>query len=235
MPQVSAKPGSNGFLLVFEGGEGAGKSSQVSLLTQWLEERNIPWRAFREPGGTSLGEEIRALLLGSSHAVSPTAEALLFMASRAQLVEHKIKPALAAGEFVILDRFFLSTYAYQIFGRGLDAERVMGANRLAVGDLVPDLTIFLDLPPYMGLSRVKSRSSAIAGQVPDRIERSDSHFHERVHTAFLAFSGNDWMERHPECGPVSRVCAEGDKQEVFERILKEISIHSPTIFKTEKI
>ena len=124
-----------GRLVVFEGGEGSGKSTQVARLAAALTAQGIPHRTLREPGGTGLGAEIRQLLLHRDDEMDARAEALLFMASRAELIAREIAPALAKGELVLLDRFFLSTYAYQIAGRSLPEAEVRDANRLATGAL----------------------------------------------------------------------------------------------------
>src|SRR6185503_12936805 len=155
-------------LIVLEGPEGAGKTTQLRLLAEWLSGAGQTVVAVREPGGTPLGDEIRKLLLEDpSSDIVPRAESLLFMASRAQLLERKIKPALEQGAIVLLDRFFLSTYAYQVAGRGLPHEEIGSANRLATGELRPDLTLLLMLPVEEGLQRAGARAPH------DRIERAD--------------------------------------------------------------
>src|SRR5438876_5283164 len=133
-------------LIVFEGPEGAGKTTQLRMLSEWLASRGVTVVSAREPGGTPLGDEIRRLLLDTHDEMSPRAECLLFLASRAQLVEREIRPALRSGATVLVDRFFLSTYAYQGAGRGLPLDEVRAANQIAVGDLRPDLTVLLSLP-----------------------------------------------------------------------------------------
>ena len=120
---------SGGRLIVFEGGEGSGKSTQLRLLSDALAKSGIAHRCLREPGGTPLGAEVRRLLLEREWAMDARAEALLFMASRAQMVAEELRPALASGEHVLLDRFFLSTYAYQIGGRGLPEQEQVGTLR----------------------------------------------------------------------------------------------------------
>src|SRR4051812_39685539 len=126
-------------LIVYEGPEGAGKSTQLRLLSEWLIARGREVLAVREPGGTILGDEIRRILLDPASDITPHAEALLFMASRAQLVERVLRPALRTETIVLLDCFFLATYAYQGAGRGLPDDEIVAANRLATGGLVPDL------------------------------------------------------------------------------------------------
>jgi dTMP kinase len=200
-------------LLVIEGPEGAGKTTQVRLLSEWLSAQRKQVIAVREPGGTPLGDEIRKILLDHPASdIVPRAESLLFMASRAQLVERQIVPALASGSTVILDRFFLSTYAYQVAGRGLPHEEVGAANRLATAELRPDLTVLLALPADEGLTRVTRRGAH------DRIEQADAGFHQRVTQAFAEFCTPEWQAAHPEAGPVISVDARGTVEEVFARV-----------------
>jgi dTMP kinase len=214
-----------GRLVVFEGGEGSGKSTQVARLGAMLAARGIAFRALREPGGTPLGTEIRQLLLHRDDEMEPRAEALLFMASRAELIAREIAPALARGEVVLLDRFFLSTYAYQIAGRSLPEEEVREANRLATGGLVPDLTLLLVLPPDAGLARAVQRSSTL-----DRIESTGSAFHRRVSDAFTRFAEPGWQRAHPECGPIVSVDANGSEAEVSRRVGRTLAALWPGTF-----
>jgi dTMP kinase len=213
-----------GRLLVLEGAEGVGKSTQLAALAAWLRERDIPGTVVREPGGTALGEAIRGLLLHSEGEIEARAEALLFMASRAQLLARVVGPALARGEVVIADRFFLSTYAYQIAGRGLPEGDVRAANAFAVAGLVPDLTILLQLPPGEGLSRMDSRGDR------DRLEREGRAFHDRVERAFDAFATAAWQAAHPECGPIIAVDAGGAVVAVRDRIVAALAERWPETF-----
>lgn len=215
-----------GLLIVLEGAEGAGKTTQLRRLETHLREAGRDVVALREPGGTPLGTSIRELLLDTASEIAPAAEALLFMASRAQIVAGAIRPALAAGRIVLLDRFFLSTYAYQIAGRGLPEDEVRSANALATGGLVPDLTLVLDVDPEEGLSRARSRGA------PDRMERSGKEFHDRVADAFRTYLTGAWQAGHPECGPLVRVEAGGgaDEAEVFRRMLEQLRRRWPETF-----
>jgi dTMP kinase len=203
-----------GRLIVFEGPEGAGKSTQLDLLLRALSAAGVGAASFREPGGTPPGDAIRALLLDPASHMSPAAEALLFMASRAELCEREIRPALQRGLVVLLDRFFLSTYAYQVAGRGLSEHAIRAANQLATGALVPDVTVLLDHPVTAGLERA---THARGGR--DRIEQAADEFHQRVATAFREFAEPEWMRAHQEAGPVVRVDATGTREDVFERVL----------------
>src|SRR5919198_2286538 len=182
-------------LIVLEGSEGAGKTTQVRMLAEWLGANGQDVIAAREPGGAPLGDEIRRLLLDTKSDIVPRAESLLYMASRAQLTARELVPALKADRMVILDRFFLATYAYQVAGRGLPQDEIVTANRLAVEELRPDLTLLLMLPVKEGLARAKSRGAH------DRIEREDAAFHERVADAFAEIATAEWQDAHPEAGP----------------------------------
>lgn len=210
-----------GGLIVLEGIEGVGKSTQLQHLRRHLESRGVVATILREPGGTPAGDVIRRLVLDPGNQVDQRTEALLFMASRAQLVSDVIRPALARGEFVLLDRFFLSTYAYQIAGRGLPEEAVRNANALATDGLVPDLTLVLDLQPGDALARAASRSAH------DRIEQSGTAFYDRVRRAFLDFASPEWQQRHPETGMIVPIDAGGDEATVAERIIKAVASKWP--------
>ena len=205
-----------GRLIVFEGAEGVGKSTQLRRLASWLESGGRVVHALREPGGTPLGDEIRRLLLDPASDITPRAEALLFMASRAQLVETLVRPALDAGHVVLLDRFFLSTYAYQGAGRGLPEREVMEANAVATSGLVPDLTLLFTLPVAEGLARATKRGER------DRMERNADAFHHRVAEAFATFATARWQARHPECGPIVNVDASGTEDDVFARVRRAV-------------
>ncbi len=218
-----------GKLIVLEGPEGAGKTTQAPLVAEWLNTTGHPAIALREPGGTPIGDQIRAILLDTPDgAVGDAAEALLYMASRAQLVDRIIRPALALGTIVLLDRFFLSTYAYQVAGRGLPEEEVRAANQLAVGGLVPDLTIMLAIPADQGMTRVAQRGAH------DRLERADREFHERVSKAFAAFTDAGWQRAHPECGPVVSVDAADDIDAVHKSIVKVLQRRWPESFPRDR-
>jgi dTMP kinase len=211
-------------LIVFEGPEGAGKTTQLRMLSEWLASRGDRVVAVREPGGTPLGDEIRRILLDPDSDIVPRAESLLFMASRAQLVEREIVPALHEGMTVLLDRYFLSTYAYQVAGRGLPHEEIGAANRLATAALRPDLTLLLVLAVGDGLARAAQRGGH------DRMERADVAFHERVARAFEEFGTGEWQAAHPEAGPVQNVDAKGTVQDVFARVLTSLEKRWPGNF-----
>ena len=162
-----------GLFIVFEGGEGCGKSTQVKFLWKNLYQQNIPAILIHEPGGTALGNEIRKLVKRKQGClIAPEAELFLFGASRAQLVSEVIHPALEEEKVVICDRFANSTLAYQGYGRELDLNIVAAFNNLVTQNLEPDLNILLDMPPEQGLARKQCPK--------DRFEMEDSSFHRRV-------------------------------------------------------
>ena len=210
-------------LIVLEGPEGAGKSTQVKRLAEFLAKAGHQVVSLREPGGTPVGDEIRFKVLQSQLDIVPAAESLLFMASRAQLVEREIKPALAAGKTVLLDRFFLSTYAYQAAGRGLPLDQIVSANRLAISDVRPDLTIVLTLSAAEGMARAAKRGTK------DRIERAAADFHERVVAAFAEYATPAWQKAHPEAGPIAAVDAAGSEAVVFERLVTALRTRFPKL------
>jgi dTMP kinase len=175
--------GDSGRLIAFEGVEGAGKSTQLELLRQALEGRGREVVVTREPGGTLVGEQVRALLLDPGVELDPRAEALLFAAARAELVAEVIRPALERGAVVLSDRYLDSSLAYQGGARGLGRDPVEEVNRFATGGLPPDLVVLLDLDPADGLAR-RARD-------PDRIEAQDIDFHRRVREAFRDLAAAD--------------------------------------------
>jgi dTMP kinase len=167
-----------GLFIIFEGGEGCGKSTQSRLLLRKLGQRNIPVVLTHEPGGTALGDALsKALKRRKGASISPQAELFLFAASRAQLVAEVIRPALEEGKVVICDRFTYSTVVYQGYGRGLDLTAVKTVNNMATGNLKPDLVVLLDILPEQGLARKQS--------LKDRFEMEDLSFHRRVREGYL--------------------------------------------------
>src|SRR5215475_4561293 len=171
--------GHRGLLIAFEGGEGAGKTTQARLLAIWLREQGYDVIATQEPGATKVGMRLRALLLDTAHTgLSPRAEALMYAADRAEHVDAVIAPALERGTVVVTDRYVDSSIAYQGRGRNQPVSEVVGLNEWATGGVEPDLTILLDLPPEAGLSRRTASA--------DRLEAEPADFHERVREGFLA-------------------------------------------------
>ncbi len=191
-PDAPAHGASTGLFVTLEGGEGAGKSVQVSALARCLESSGRTVRRTREPGGTALGERLRDIALGlasdgESLGLDPLSETLLFIAARAELVAAVIGPALSRGEIVVCDRFADSTLAYQGFGRGIALDKIERLNEVATGGLQPHLTVLLDLSAEKGLARAGKDGGS------DRFERETLDFHERVRAGYRTLA-----EREPE-------------------------------------
>lgn len=183
-----------GLFITFEGTEGCGKSTQVSLLAERLRGMGLLVRTLREPGGTPIGEEIRHTLKHShqNHAMTPEAELLLMNASRAQLVREVIRPALAAGEIIVCDRFYDSTIAYQGYGRGLNLAMVRQVVDLAVGNTRPDITLLLHVSPEVSTARRLARQPNLPLDIKrDRFEEADHAFFERVEQGFRAVAESE--------------------------------------------
>ena len=200
--------GPRGRLITVEGVEGAGKSTQTERLRAWLAERGVSVLATSEPDGTPLGASLRRIL-GEVDRVLPLTETLLFAASRAEHVRQVIRPALAAGQVVLCDRYADSTVAYQGYGRGVSLETVAQLNGLATGGLVPDLTMVLDLDVAEGLRRARARRGALAACDP--FERLAIEFHERVRKGY-------WAIRDREPDRVALVDADRDQAVIAAEI-----------------
>ena len=169
--------------ITVEGIEGAGKTSCLDLLEQRIRQRGHDVLVTREPGGTPLGEDLRQLLLGHRHdGMADDTELLLMFAARAEHLHAKIEPALAAGSWVLCDRFTDATYAYQGYGRGIDLQRIAALETWVQGERRPDLTLLLDLPVEVGLERAGRRST------PDRFERQALTFFDRVRQGYLSLA-----------------------------------------------
>ncbi len=169
-----------GRFITIEGGEGAGKSSNLDFVRRYLEQRGVELVTTREPGGTPLGEAIRAILLDRrNREMADDTELLLMFAARAQHLAERILPALEAGKWVLCDRFTDATYAYQGGGRGIPGERIAVLEQWVQKGLQPDLTLLLDIPVEQGLARAGARSA------PDRFESERIAFFERVRAAYL--------------------------------------------------
>jgi dTMP kinase len=180
---------SRGFI-TFEGPEGAGKSTQIRLLADRLRANGADVVTTREPGGTAIGEQIRAVLLSStSSGISAETEALLMTAARAQHVSEVIRPALERGQIVLCDRYVDSTIAYQGGGRGLSIDGLLRLQTFATGGLEPDLRVLLDLPVEMGLRRRRS-----GGEETNRLDDESLQFHTRVRHMYLELAQHpDWV------------------------------------------
>lgn len=181
-----------GTLISFEGSEGSGKSTQIIRLARRLQALKLDVVSTREPGGTEIGEQVRNILVHNSRGDEMCAETelLLFAAARAQLVREVIAPALLRGAFVLSDRFLDSSTVYQGIGRNLAMGPVNQINHFAVGNVMPDLTIVIDVPTKVSLDRIRQRAS----DLPDRMERENIEFYEKVRAGYLLLS-KDMAER----------------------------------------
>ncbi|MDE3111911.1 MAG: dTMP kinase [Chloroflexota bacterium] len=203
----------SGLFLSFEGGEASGKSVQAQRLLASLRERNVEAILVREPGGTPAGERIRDILLHARDvSLTPEAQALLFMAARAQLVRDVIRPALARGVVVIADRYFDSTLAYQGSAGGADLDGLRDLVRFAVGGTVPDRTFLLDVPVDVVLARSRARAQ---GREWDRFEARERAFHERLREGYVRLAAED---------PRRFVVVAGDRSEaeIAREILRQV-------------
>lgn len=172
-----------GLFITIEGGEGVGKSTNIAFIEAYLRDQGVELEVTREPGGTALAEAIRSVLLEPrDEAVHPVTELLLMFAARSQHLHNRIEPALAAGQWVLCDRFTDATYAYQSGGRGVPAELVRKLEQMVQGDLRPDYTILLDAPVETGMQRALER-----GQL-DRFEQEQLEFFERVRATYLTLA-----------------------------------------------
>lgn len=198
-----------GKFIAFEGGEGAGKSTQARLLAAALERRGLPSVITREPGGTPGAEAIRALLLGTEgEGWNPRAEALLFAAARSDHVERLIQPAVAVGKWVICDRFVDSSRAYQGGGSGLSDAEVLELHRIGSGGLLPDLTLLIEVSPEVARQRTAARDVDGA----DRIGGRDEAYHAKVAAAFARFA-------EAEPARFARIDGNGDAEAVHSAVM----------------
>ena len=197
----------------FEGGEGAGKTTQARLLTRRMETFDLPVVLVREPGTTPLGEQVRNIIKASDNV--PAADALLFMAARAQLMNDIIVPNIKEGTTVICDRFADSTIAYQGYGGSLNLDRLRHANELATNEVKPDLTILLDVPPETGLHR-RDAADQSTGETQRRFEELPIRFHRNVRRGYLELARREptrWV----------RIDSSKDPQEVSENVWRHVS------------
>jgi len=205
-----------GLFITFEGADKSGKSTQIRRLAEYLTSQGYDVIMTREPGGTPFCEEIRNLVMkAGNEKIAPTAELLLFMASRSQLVNTFIKPNMEAGKIILCDRFADSTVAYQGAGRGIDLTLIEQLNQMAVGDCWPKLTFLLDLPVDECLKRLNRMASAGAEGVEDRFEQEDIAFRTAVRNGFLALA-----ER--ESQRVKVIDARQAVECIFEKIKAEV-------------
>lgn len=195
-----------GRFVTLEGPEGAGKSTQARLLADYLAEEGCQVVRTREPGGVSIAEQLREMLLNTQNFIYPTAELLLYAAGRAQHTEELILPALKEGKYVICERYTHASIAYQGYGRGLDIELIKKLNEVASGSLSPDATIILDIDAALGLERVKKSNRGL-----DRLESENISFHKRVRQGYL-----EMVEKYAK---VSLVDASESPDEIHKAIL----------------
>jgi len=178
-----------GRFITFEGIEGSGKSSQISLLTDHLRSKRMAVTLTREPGGTPIGDQVRKILLDPGNkALDPSAELLLYAASRAQHLKEVIRPALESGLMVLCDRFSDATIAYQGYGRGLDLDMIHALDRLVTAGMRPDLTVVLDVEAAVGLARARGRNNQQGLEAEARFENEALAFHERVRQGYLTLA-----------------------------------------------
>lgn len=196
--------------IVMEGMDGAGKSTQIELLRHYYQDKNQTVLFTREPGGTAIGERLREIVLSSEYReMDFRTEALIYAASRAQLVSEVIRPALQRGETVISDRYVVSSYVYQGIARELGVSKIAEINQFGTGGLIPDITIFLTIRQEVALQRKKKQKE------PDRLEAESEDFHEKVNSGFLKIA-----ETYPY--PKAVIIAEGTPEEIHEKILERI-------------
>jgi dTMP kinase len=179
--------------ITLEGIEGCGKTTQIQHLATYLENRRLPFVVTREPGGTAIGENIRAILLNpENRGLDPTAELLLYMADRAQHIHTVIKPRLGEGKIVICDRYYDATVVYQGYARGLDTRFILDLHKRVLEDLKPDITFLLDVSPRIGLARAwKQLDSGERAGKESRFEEETVGFHEKVRAGYLKLAGLD--------------------------------------------
>jgi dTMP kinase len=204
-------------LVTFEGIEGCGKSTQAGMLAEYLRQKGRRVCLSREPGGSSLGSELRRLLLDSCSDLDSRAELFLYLADRAQHVQEVIAPALEAGELVIIDRFLDSTLAYQGRARGLGLDSVLKLSQMASQGIAPDLTLLLDLDVQTGLNRARSRNQQEAMHQEGRFEAQDLRFHRRVRQTYLELAS-----RYPE--RIKVLDARGEPEQIQTRVLQALGV-----------
>lgn len=174
-----------GKFITIEGQDGAGKTTNLDYICDYLAKKNIEFIVTREPGGTVLGESVRELLLGKDISIAAKTELLLMFSARCQHVEEVISPALTAGKWVVCDRFTDATYAYQGGGHGVDSTVIEEVERVCLGGFQPDLTILLDVDVAVGQARTEKRAQDESEAKPDRYERQKTAFKQRVRDAYL--------------------------------------------------
>jgi dTMP kinase len=212
-PTSTRASSARGLFLTLDGPDGGGKTTQAARLADWLRSRGREVVTCRDPGGTALGDRLRRILLDrSTVSLSLRAEMLLYMASRAQLVEEVIGPALRSGQVVVSDRYLLANIVYQGDAGGLPADEIARVGRAATGGLMPDLTLILDIAPGAARARV--------GGARDRIEERPDDYHDRVRAGFLRVARDGGGPDYP--APIVVIDAAADPEAVFRRICSEV-------------
>jgi len=203
-----------GTFITFEGIEGSGKSTQIALLANYLSDRGIRNVLTREPGGTLIGDQVRKILLDpANRSLDPTAELLLYAASRAQHLHEIILPALTNGMTVLCDRFSDATLAYQGYGRRLDIEMIRSLDRIVTTGMRPDLTILFDIEATMGIERARGRNNSLGLEAEARFENEELIFHDRVRQGYLKL-----VAQEPD--RIRIVDASGTSEAVQEQVRK---------------
>ncbi|MFL6562442.1 MAG: dTMP kinase [Bacillus sp. (in: firmicutes)] len=198
----------NGIFITFEGPDGAGKSTIINMVAQEFENVLLT----REPGGIDIAEQIRSVILDKGNtSMDPRTEALLYAAARRQHLIEKVKPALAEGKIVLCDRFVDSSLAYQGYARGLGIDEVFAINQFAIENLMPELTIYFDIEPELGLKRINKNK----GREINRLDLENLEFHQKVSTGYHLL-----IERFPD--RIQSIDASGTVEEVFQETLKII-------------
>ncbi len=196
-----------GKFITFEGCEGVGKSRQIKLLEEYLQKNNVDYYLTREPGGTTVSEQIRSVILdGKNVSMADECEALLYAAARVQLLKEEIAPRLERGELVLCDRYIDSSFAYQGYARGLGVEFVEKINHFAVENFMPDYTVFLSLPPHLAFKRKGGVDKS------DRLELSGMEFHQKVFEGY-----NELSKKYPERFIV--IDASGERDQTHKKVI----------------
>lgn len=193
--------------ITFEGIDGSGKTTQISLLQKYFEKQGKSVLCLREPGSTSVSEKVRDILLNSKDSIDPIVETLLFCAARAQLVQTVIKPALLEHKIVLCDRYIDSTVVYQGYGRGVSLQRISDCNSFATSDLLPDITFYLDVQVERAQTRAESRQSE-----KDRMEDSGNEFFSNVREGYLELSRKNTNR-------IKLIDGSGDIEEIHKKII----------------
>ncbi len=214
----------SGLLITFEGMEGSGKSTLISRLASLLRSRGIETAVTREPGGTSLGEKLRKILLDPAGSqLCSMGELFLYAADRAQHIEEVIKPALAENRTVLCDRFSDATAAYQGYGRGISLDIISVVDREARNGITPDLTVLLDLPPEEGLRRVRSRNEQYGSKTETRMDDEQPAFHHKVREGYLALSAGE-PDRFLILNAMDK------PEELAQQVMQELEKRFPHVF-----